>query len=82
MKKNKLSQICLDHGTNLKELGDKLGKSRQYMSELARGNIKLSYEMATKIASAFGTTPDTIFLDTGSNGNGQSGLRINTGTEG
>ncbi|HHY38837.1 MAG TPA: helix-turn-helix transcriptional regulator [Clostridia bacterium] len=70
----------------LAELGRILGKSRQYMSELERGNIRLTYDMALKIARAFGTTPDEIFLPTGSNDAGlddaQAAALDPTGTEG
>lgn len=45
----------------LEELGKKIGKSKQYLSELERGNIRLTYDMAVKIASIFNGTPD-IFL--------------------
>jgi len=46
----------------LEQLGDIIGRSKQYMSTLEKGNIRLSYEMAAKIARAMGTTPDEIFL--------------------
>ena len=64
---NRLREICEKNNTNLKELGEKVGKSRQYMSELGRGNIRLTYEMAVKIAQVFRTTPDNIFLSKESN---------------
>lgn len=65
---------------SLAELGSILGKSRQYMSELERGNIRLTYDMAVKIAQALETTPDQIFLGVESNG---IGPRLDpTGTEG
>lgn len=51
----------------LTELGRRIGKSKQYMSELAKGNIRLKYDMAVKIAEVFGTTPDNIFLPVKSN---------------
>lgn len=34
------------------ELGKAIGKSKQWVSELERGNIRLSYEMAVVIANA------------------------------
>jgi len=46
----------------LEQLGDIIGRSKQYMYTLEKGNIRLSYEMAAKIARAMGTTPDEIFL--------------------
>lgn len=72
-----LREICKEHGITLTELGRKIGKSKQYMSELARGNIRLRYDMAVKIAEVFGATPDEIFLPDGS-----KNIRHPTGTEG
>lgn len=40
------------------ELGKKIGKSKQWVSELERGNIKLSFEMAVSISSACDKTTD------------------------
>lgn len=57
-----MRNIRLEHGMTLEELGQRLGKSKQYMSELERGNIRLTYEMAAAIASVFGATPDDIFM--------------------
>lgn len=57
-----LKQICEERNTSLAELGRKVGKSKQYMSELARGNIRLTYDMAIRIAAALNTTPDNLFL--------------------
>ena len=65
--KGELRQICKNYGMTLTELGKRLGKSKQYMSELARGNIRLSYGMAVDIAMVFNTTPDALFLDNVSN---------------
>lgn len=65
-----LLKICEERNITLAELGRRIGKSRQYMSELARGNIRLTYEMALKIAEALGTTPDSLFLVNKSNING------------
>lgn len=57
-----LKQICKERGLTLTELGRRIGKSKQYMSELAKGNIRLTYDMAVKIAVALNTTPDDLFL--------------------
>lgn len=59
-----LRQIRQQRGMTLEQLGTKIGRSKQYMSELERGNIRLTYEMAVDIAMAFGTTPDKLFLPT------------------
>lgn len=40
------------------ELGRLIGKSKQWVSELERGNIRLSYEMAVSISSACKKTTD------------------------
>lgn len=60
---NYLLEICKNHGITLIELGRRIGKSKQYMSELGRGNIPLKYEMAVKIANELNSTPDKLFLD-------------------
>jgi putative transcriptional regulator len=40
------------------ELGVKIGKSKQWVSELERGNIRLSYEMAVNISHACNKSTD------------------------
>jgi putative transcriptional regulator len=40
------------------ELGNIIGKSKQWVSELERGNIKLSFEMAVSISKACHKTTD------------------------
>lgn len=40
------------------ELGKKIGKSKQWVSELERGNIKLSFEMAVSISNACNITTE------------------------
>lgn len=62
----RVRDIRLKHGMTLEELGERLSKSKQYMSELERGNIRLTYEMAVAIADVFGTTPDDFLLPSGS----------------
>ncbi|MCL6548973.1 MAG: helix-turn-helix domain-containing protein [Alicyclobacillus sp.] len=49
-------------GLTLAEVGARIGRTKQWMSELERGNIKLTYETAVAIARVFETTPDNIFL--------------------
>lgn len=51
----------------LSYLAKKIGRSKQYMSELANGNIRLKYETAVDIAKVFNSTPDEIFLEVKSN---------------
>ena len=52
-----------DRGLTLDQLGDMIGRSKQYMSQLEKGRIRLSYETAVKIAKALETTPDRLFLE-------------------
>ena len=40
------------------ELGKRIGKSKQWESELERGNIKLSFEMAVSISNACNKTTE------------------------
>lgn len=40
------------------ELGKMIGKSKQWVSELERGNIKLSFEMAVSISNACSKTTE------------------------
>ena len=40
------------------ELGKRIGKSKQWISELERGNIKLSFEMAVSISNACNKTTE------------------------
>lgn len=58
----KLKQARLSHNLTMVQLGDMIGCSKQYIYALEKGNIKLSYEMAVKIATALGTTPDEMLL--------------------
>ena len=40
------------------ERGKRIGKSKQWVSELERGNIKLSFEMAVSISNACNKTTE------------------------
>ena len=40
------------------ELGKRIGKSKQWVSELERGNIKLSFDMAISISNACNKTTE------------------------
>lgn len=42
------------------ELGKRIGKSKQWVSELERGNIKLSFEMAVSISNACNKTTEFL----------------------
>lgn len=58
----KLKKARLSHNLTLEQLGNMIGRSKQYMFQLENSGIRLSYETAVKIAEALGTTPDAIFL--------------------
>ncbi len=62
---SKIVEICREKGMTLTELGKRIGKSKQYMTALQQGRIRLKYEMALQIAEVFGLKPDDIFLPTG-----------------
>ena len=58
----KLREARLSHNLTLEKLGQMVGRSKQYLNQVEKGKIRLSYEMAVKIAAAMGTTPDVLFL--------------------
>ncbi len=57
-----IREMCRKEGITMSELAGKLGKSKQYISALTNGTIRLRYDMAVRIAEVFDTTPDQIFL--------------------
>ncbi len=57
-----LKQARLSNDLTLEQLGNMVGRSKQYLNQVEKGKIRLSYELAVKIAKALGTTPDAIFL--------------------
>ena len=71
---NYLLEICKKHGITLTELGRRVEKSKQYMSELGNNNIRLTYEMAMKIANYLGTSPDELFKDVFESMSNEEGL--------
>lgn len=48
-------------GLTQSELGRIIGKSKQWVSEFERGNIRLKMDIAVQLAAALGEMPD-IFL--------------------
>lgn len=64
---NKLREIRENTGLTLEQLGEKIGKSKQWLSELERGNIRLTYEWAVKISRVYAKTPDCFLLDKSKN---------------
>ena len=51
----------LKHNFTQTEIGEKIGKSKQWVSEFERGNIRLNIDVAVKLAKVLGLTAD-IFL--------------------
>ena len=43
------------------ELGEKVGKSKQWVSEVERGHIKLSFDMAVTLSKLFRKTPEFFY---------------------
>jgi len=68
----KLKEAREKNGLTQEGLGIRIGKSKQWISELERGNIRLSYEYAMVISAVYGKTPD-YFLPTKSTNNRLSG---------
>ncbi len=50
------------HQLTLAQLASRLGRTKQWLSDLERGKVRLTYETAVAIAHEFGTTPDAILL--------------------
>ena len=55
-------QAHLSRNLTLEQLGSMVSQSKQYLNQVEKGKIRLSYELAVKKATALGTTPDSIFL--------------------
>jgi transcriptional regulator with XRE-family HTH domain len=66
----KLREVRIQNKMTLEEVGHAIGRSKQWMSELERGNIDLKYDTAVELARVYGGTPD-IFLPLKSKKNGQ-----------
>ena len=67
-----IKPLCESNGITMSELAENLGKSKQYISAIANGTIRLKYEMAVEIAEIFKLKPDDIFLKEKSIKNGRS----------
>ena len=63
-----LKNLRTASGMSLVALGQKIGKSKQYMWGLENGRIRLSFNTAATLAAVFNKTPD-IFLPDVSNSN-------------
>ena len=51
----------LKHNLTQTEIGEKIGKSKQWVSEFERGNIRLNVDVAVALASILDVTVD-VFL--------------------
>ena len=56
-----LKNIRLKIGFKQKELGNRIGKSKQWVSEFERGHIRLRMDTAVQLAKVIGVDP-AIFL--------------------
>ncbi|WP_312560905.1 helix-turn-helix transcriptional regulator [Anaerospora sp.] len=54
-------EVRLEKGLTLQVAAGYLGRSKQWLSEVERGNIELSYSDSIGLAKAYNSTPD-IFL--------------------
>ena len=57
----RLKSARMKNGITQSELAKMIGKSKQWISEFERGNIRLNMDIAIQLAKALGATPD-IFL--------------------
>ena len=55
-------EVRLEKGLTLEKAAGFLGKSKQWLSEVERGNIALSYEDSVVLAKAYDGTPDIFFI--------------------
>ncbi|MEH7122077.1 helix-turn-helix transcriptional regulator [Bacillus sp. JJ1773] len=58
----KLKEFRLKEGLTYQQVADKVGISKEYYWMIENGKRRLSYELSVKIAKAFKTNPDDIFL--------------------
>lgn len=57
----KLKQARTDHGLTQKELGDRVGVSRQAINALETGKHAPSLDLAFRLAAVFGVTVEELF---------------------
>jgi Predicted transcriptional regulators len=62
MVRSKLKLLREKTGKTYEEVADIVGITKPYYWQVENGKRGLSYELAVKIAAAFGLTPDDIFL--------------------
>jgi transcriptional regulator with XRE-family HTH domain len=54
-------KVRAEKGLTLENAASQIGRTKQWLSEIERGNIKLSYAESVVLAAVYGGTPD-IFL--------------------
>ncbi|MEG0364748.1 MAG: helix-turn-helix transcriptional regulator [Erysipelotrichales bacterium] len=50
-------------GVTLSMLAEEIGVSKSYISHIEKGNRRLSYDLAYKLANYFNMSPDELFLE-------------------
>ena len=59
----KLKKLRTEKGYTTQYMGDKLGISKPFYSQIENGHRRLTYDMATKIAKIFKIKPDELFYN-------------------
>jgi putative transcriptional regulator len=59
---SRLRRIRRKHGKTLQQLAEETKVSKSHLSQIETGKRQPSYALAIRIAEAFSTTPDKIFL--------------------
>ena len=57
----KYREVRRTKGLTLEDAAKPIGRTKQWLSEVERGNIRLAFDEAVKLAQVYGETPD-IFL--------------------
>ncbi|MGO4498848.1 helix-turn-helix transcriptional regulator [Paenibacillus sp. 2RAB27] len=63
MKSNTLKQLREENDLTLQDMATKIAVSKPYYWQIENGKRRLSYELAVKISTVLGKTPDEIFLE-------------------
>lgn len=59
---NKIKQLCKNSGIRQAELAERLGYHPQYISNLARGRMKITYQFVARIRESYGEEAAALFL--------------------
>lgn len=57
------NQCRIQNGYTLEEIAKKMGYSKTFIWQIVKGERKLSYENAIRLASFFGMKPDELFYE-------------------